>query len=189
MPLLQNNTLPQEESQQEIPEGQPSPEESQSGEFDSAAIEESVMGELEGKAASDVKRVVDAGTKLLFSKEGGFQVFEEIREEVPLEDELGTAAANMMLILLDKSGNTMPGEAVGPAGIILLARACEFINQQGIAEVTYDIFAEAAKLFTHVIASKLGGEGEEGEEEMPAEEMPQQPTQQPGSPLLQQGGV
>ncbi len=190
MPLLQSNdTAPEQESQEVIEQ----PEEMTEGDggFDSSTIENSIMEQLDEKAAGDVKRVVEAGSKILFS-EGGFELFEDMRpeEEVPLADELGSAAVNFMFILIDKSGGTMPGQAIAPSGVILMARAAHFMNENGIAEVTYDTFSEATKLFTEVIASKLGGEGEEEmpEEEVPLEQ-PQQPMQQPGNALLNQGGV
>lgn len=185
MPLL-NNTAPQEQSQapEEMPENE-TPE--SSGPFDSATIEESIMQQLEQKQAQDVTRVVEAGTKILFSKEGGFDLFSQIRpeDEVPLADELGAAAVNFMMILVDKSGNSMPGEAIGPAGIILLARASEFINTNGIDEVTYDIFSDAVKLFSEVIASKFEGGEESPEQPIPEEQPMPQPAQQGG--LLNQG--
>lgn len=124
--------------------------------FDSSQIEGPIMDQLQGQAKADVERVVTEGSKFIFSEQAMPQIFGAIRpeDEVPLTDELGAAAVNIMKILVDKSGGTMPGEAIIPAGTILLARAGEFINEQGLGEVTYDVFAEAEKIFSEVIVEE-----------------------------------
>jgi len=169
---------------------QGSPEDTDNGEtgsaFDSAQIEGPIMDQLQGQAKTDVKRVVDQGSKFIFAAETMPMIFEQIRpdDEVPLADELGSAAVNIMKILVDKSGGSMPGEAIIPAGTILLARAGEFINEQQLAEVTYDVFADAEKIFSEVIVEEAKkGEGQQ----QPQEQAPQAPQPQPGAPLANQG--
>ena len=120
-------------------------------------IQKHIMGKMPENDRDAVRRVVLAGMKVLFSKETHNQIFDNIRPEdqVPLEDELGAGAANLMMMLYQESKQTMPQQAIIPAGAILLARACEFIHQTKIAPVTDDIYAEAMQMFTVVMYDKF----------------------------------
>lgn len=181
MPLL-NQTPSKEQGPSEDPDNG-----AEAGsEFDSAQIEDPIMDQLQGQAKTDVKRVVDQGSKFLFSQETMPTIFESIRpdDEVPLADEMGAAAVNIMKILFEKSGGSMPGEAVIPAGSILLARAGEFINEHGIDKVTYDIYAEANKIFSEVIVDEAR-KGEQSGVKAQEQQAPM-PQQQPGAALLNQ---
>lgn len=174
MPLL--NQTPKKEEEMPAAEGKTSA-------FDSAEIENPIIDQLQGQAKADVERVVTEGTKFLFSEQAMPMVFGSIRpeDEIPLEEEMGAAAVNVMKILVDKSGGSMPPEAILPAGTILLARAGEFINQEGLGEVTYDVFAEAEKIFSEVIVD----EARKGE----SQQQPQEQLAPEQAPSPQRGGM
>ena len=162
----------------------------QTGDFslDADAIEKAIIDNAPKEKQNDIKRVVLAGMKVLFSKETHNQVFDSINQEdqIPLEDELGAGAADMMMALYGESKQTMPLEAVIPAGVILLAHACKFINDTKLAPITDETFTEAVQMFIPVIhekfdpdfRNKIGGKSKDGQ--------PAPPAQPPGG-LISQG--
>ena len=122
-------------------------------------IEEAVSSRLDDDQNADVEQVLDMGMELLFGEETHERLFSGIRpeDEVPVEDELGAAATNIMLILHQKSGG-IPGHAMIPAGTILLARATDFINESGLEKVSTDQFAQAVDMFTDSLSNQLDPE-------------------------------
>lgn len=116
-------------------------------------IEQHVMEKMPKEFQGALKRVVLSGMKILFSKETHSQIFDSIRpeDEVPLEDELGAGAANLMLAMFKESNQSMPLQTVIPAGSILLARACEFINETKMAPITDETYFEAMHMFSAVM--------------------------------------
>lgn len=142
-----------------------------------------------------IQRIVAAGMKLLFDKETHGQLFKGINtnDDIPLEYELGKGGAGLMLIMYKESGQSMPVEAIIPAGAILLAKACEFIDETNLAPVTDQTYGDAlemmiAELEKEFAAAEAGGAQPEGAsgEAMPGAEQPG--GQQPGGMLRQQGG-
>ena len=104
----------------------------------------------------DLDRIVYAGLKVMFSQETHQLMLDEInRTDIPIEDRLGNGIASLMFILFDQSKNKMPQGAIIPAGSILLAKAAEFVDQTGLAEVTDDTYADAAETMTTVIMGKF----------------------------------
>jgi len=159
-------------------------------------IEPSIREQMDDNQNSDMDKVINAGMKLLFGKETHKKLFEAIRPEddIPIEDELGTAAVNIMMIMFQKSGNSIPGEVMIPAGTILLARAVDYINESGIAQVTDEQFGLALEMFVDVLQSKFSPEGQsQGEQPQDGEQPQQEQPQQPEQPIIgageQQGGL
>lgn len=179
---------------QEVPQDQPEdqlqeqPEDQAAGQL-SEKIEPHIMDGVENKEALD--QVLEQGMKLLFSKETHDKLFSQIRPEDQIEiaDELGTAATNIMLIMYQKSGNSIPPEVIIPAGTVLLARAVDYINEAGIAQVSDEQFGDALNIFVDVIQAKLDPEYEQrmkaGSEGMPQEGEPAQPDPSQPDPLTQ----
>lgn len=153
-----------------------------------------IANQIDPNQQQALKQAVNAGMKMLFGKETHNQIFDSIRPEdqVPIADELGTGATNLMMAMYGHSKGTMPAEIVVPTGAILLAKACEFINETGMAKVTDADYSEAFELFTVNIQDKLNPNfrQENGLEPAQQAEQPmpqQQPMQQPGG-LLNTGG-
>lgn len=105
-------------------------------------------------------QVIDQGMELLFGKETSEKLFSSIRpdDQVPIADELGTAATNIMAVMYEKSGGSIPGEVIIPAGTILLARSIDYINEAGIDQVSDEDFGSAMELFVDMIQDKLDPE-------------------------------
>jgi len=160
-------------------------------------IEQHIMEKMPKEFQGALKRVVLAGMKILFSKETHSQLFDSIRpeDEVPLEDELGAGAANLMLLMFKESNNSMPLQTVIPAGSILLAKACEFINETKLAPITDETYFEAMHMFTSVMRrqfdpsmSQSGGNTPDKGVESTVQQPSPQPVQQPVQPA-QSGGL
>ena len=103
---------------------------SESGEFtiNPDQIESGIKQKLDGKKLSALNRILDAGNKLIFGKDTHYQILEDLTDDddTQLSRELGEGAANLAVLMFKKSGGTMPQELIVPAGVILLARVCEF---------------------------------------------------------------
>ena len=165
MPLLNTSEEEQiapEQEQAEMPEEETAEGENQEesqGQLTVTAeqVGAEVMKQLDQNQQSVVKQIVNAGMKLLFDKETHNALFDSIRpeDEVPLADELGSGATNLMLMMHQKSKGSMPPEAIIPAGAILLAKACEFIDQSGMAPIDDQTYSDAMELFTVAIQDKL----------------------------------
>lgn len=121
-------------------------------------IEPHIREKTDDVMEKSMDRLIDAGMELIFGKETHYQLFDNIRpeDEIPIEDELGAATTNIMLMLFEKSGgNEELAPAIIPAGTILLARAIDFINEQGIAQVSDENFGEAVEMFNMMIRDRL----------------------------------
>lgn len=121
-------------------------------------IESHIRQEADEATEKNMDKLIDAGMDLIFGKETHYQLFDNIRpeDEVPIEDELGAATTNIMFMLFEKSGaNDELASAIIPAGTILLARAVDFINEQGITQVSDENFGEALEMFNMMIRDRL----------------------------------
>lgn len=120
-------------------------------------VSKHIVEKMKPDDVAAMQRVVNAGMKVLFSKETHSQIFDGIRpaDQVPIADELGAGATNIMLILFKESKNSIPAQLIIPAGAILLAKACEFINETHLAVVTDDDYADAMQMFSASIVHSL----------------------------------
>lgn len=141
-------------------------------------IEQHIMEKMPKEFQGALRRVVLAGMKILFSKETHSQIFDSIRpeDEVPLEDELGAGAANLMLMMFKESNNSMPLQTVVPAGAILLAKACEFISETKLAPITDETYFEAMHMFTAVMRKKFDPSLSGGQKDEPQTDQGYSPT-------------
>lgn len=193
-PISNDEQESPEEHAQETPQDE-------AGEFtiNPDQVESAIKDKLESKQVSALNRILDAGNKLIFGKDTHYQILEDLTDEddTKLSQELGEGAANLAVVMFQKSGGTMPQELIVPAGVILLARVCEFLSRTG-HPVTDDMFDES----THVFNTKLSqladpdyqgkvqqamGQDEQ-EQQMPqdqGQEMQPGMMQQPGQPMQQ----
>jgi len=161
---------------------QAAPERADAFTIDPDLIEKHMLEES-GEFKSAIQRVVVAGMKVLFSKQTHAEIFDSIRpnDQVPLEDELGAGTTNLMLMLYRESKQTMPGQAIIPSGIILLAKASKFVHDTKLAPITDDVFAEAVHMFVASIQAQLDPNFRKQAQEP-------KPAQQAGTGMLASGG-
>jgi len=161
--------------------------------IDPDLIEQEILKKA-GAHSNAIQRVVLAGMKLLFSPETHDKLFNSINRSVPIEDALGSSAVHIMMLLMNQAKN-MPGEAVIPAGTILLARAIDFIHKTNMFPVTDQTFYDALQMFIAVMKR----ESEKAQQSQPpqpgaapqptdTQSPPQAPAGQPQTGMLQQGG-
>jgi hypothetical protein len=120
------------------------------GEFtiDSQQIESGIKEQMDKTQSSNLDRVLNEGNALLFGEDTHYQLMDSLQGSKDIAGDLGNGAFNIMSMLLKESGNSIPGDVILPAGVILLARASEFLNESQTVQVTDDDFEEAAHLFT-----------------------------------------
>lgn len=116
--------------------------------INSDQIEAGVKDQMDKTQLGNLDRVLSEGNKLLFGKDTHYQLMDSLQGSADISGDLGNGAFNMMGMLLKSSGNSIPGDVILPAGVILLARASEFLNESKTVQVTDDDFEEAAHLFT-----------------------------------------
>ena len=155
MPLLQEDQQPQDKAGL-TPESEENlnPEESDAGSDKRIHLDAQMVEDEQMKLVQDeneraaLKEVIDNGTELMLGEQSEFRLFDEIRpeEEVPIEDQLGAAGFGFMLMLQKSSGNSIDGKILGLAAPVLLARAAEFMNETGIADISDQEYAEAYKM-------------------------------------------
>jgi hypothetical protein len=150
-----------------------------------------------------IGRVIYAGMKMLFTKEMNDRVVEGIQRQDGMtpEDKLGIGVGHTLIMLYNESKGTMPIGALLPAGYVLLAKMCEFVNATGVARpVTDDDFGEALQMMNAVINrtfnpefnGDLAEQGKMALQQGQQTEQAAQPTSQPvqsaqPSGLLAQG--
>ena len=131
------------------------PNESQGGfSINATQIEDTIKEHIDPKQISALDRVVKAGHELMFGKDTHNKIMDGLEGSQDIGGDLGSGAANMMMLLFKQSGNTIPGDVIIPAGIILLARAGEFFKESGIP-ITDDDFEEAVHTFSTLTLNKL----------------------------------
>lgn len=116
--------------------------------INSDQIEAGVKDQMDKTQSGNLDRVLSEGNKLLFGKDTHYQLMDSLQGSADISGDLGNGAFNMMGMLLKSSGNSIHGDVILPAGVILLARASEFLNESKTVQVTDDDFEEAAHLFT-----------------------------------------
>lgn len=159
--------MPMQEEPMEDPAmaAEPPTDEEGSGELTVTpdAITEQIFKNADEDLQNDIKIVVNAGMKLLFGEKTHKTLFDGIRpgDQVPLADELGAGATNLMAQMYDAStqqGDPIPEQAIVPAGVILLAAVCEHIKEVQLDEVTDQTFADAVEMFIYSIQDKFDPE-------------------------------
>lgn len=162
-------------------------------------IEEAIEQHMDDRQRKNLDRVLDTGHELLFGKETHYQLMSGLKGSQDIGSDLGEGAFHLMMILFKQSKNTLPGDVIIPAGIILLANAAEFVAQSG-TPITDDDFENAAHTFTTLTMNTLDPSfRDKVKQQMPndmgaanmQQSMPdnmQQQDQQPSQPFMQQGG-
>lgn len=201
-PLLKQSPMGQQEEvnepvnddQMESTEPEHSGDES-GGDFtiNSDEIESAIKEQLDGRQTKALNAILDAGNKLLFSKDTHYDIMQGLTDDddTQLADELGKGGISLAMVLYEKSGGTMPQELIIPAGVILLARVAEFLKQTG-HKINDEIFHDAVMMFQSGLSQQADPEyhnkikqamGDQGQQ--PEQDNSQQPMQ-PQQPMMQQ---
>ncbi len=165
--------------------------ESQEGAFtiNSQQIEESIKDQMDDRQEPDLDRVLEAGNELLFGEETHYQLMDQLKDSKNIAGDLGDGAFNVMALLIKQGGNTMPGDIVLPAGMILMARASEFLNESGVAQVTDEDFEEASHIFSVKIMNTYDPEFKAKMEQHSGGQEPNRQMNSEQSAIPQSGGM
>ena len=151
---------------------------------DPGEIEQHMKDQMDDGQKKDLDKVLSAGNKLLFSKGTHDKLLGDIgKGGLPLAEELGKGGAGIVGVLMKKSGGTLPGETIVPAGIILLARAAEFLSKKGGVDINDQVFEEATKIYTGIVTGETGPDSEGQPEDPGAQDMQGSVAQPPGGLL------
>lgn len=189
-PLLKREQNTQVDAQAQMPiDQQPAndPSKMQDGglSVNSTQIEDGIKKQLQDDQIGKLDRVLAAGNKLLFGKDTHYQIIDSMQglEGEQLSAAMGDGALALTSVLMEKSGNTLPGDLIAPAVTILMARAAEFVNEAGIANVTDDVLEEALHIFSVKIMDQADPEFRNkigmNQGQQPEQTQPQVQQQQP----------
>lgn len=160
--------------------------------INSDEIESAIKEQLDGRQVKGLNAILDAGNKLLFSKDTHYDIMQGLTDDddTQLADELGKGGISLAMVLYEKSGGTMPQELIIPAGVILLARVAEFLKQTG-HKINDEIFHDAVMMFQsglsqqadpeyhNKIKQAMGDQGEQPQDQLnqPMQQQPMMPQQ------------
>lgn len=157
--------------------------------FDSNQVENGIKDQLNKKQVSKLDKILQHGNKILFGKDTHYQILDGMdgMEGEQLSATMAEGALGLTNILFEKSGGTLPPDIIPSAATILMARASEFLNESGIANVTDDVFEQAM----HIYSVKLMDKNDpEFSKKVRGGEQPEQPMQeQQPEPQSGQGGL
>ena len=165
-------------------------EEPVQGEFtiDAAQVESGIKDNMDETQIANMDRVLQEGQNLLFGEETHYHLMDQMKDSKDVGGDLGNGAFNIMSMLIKGGGNTMPGDIVLPSGMILMARASEFLNESGIAKVTDDDFEEASHIFSVKIMNTYDPEFRNKMQQHSGQAAPAQQPAQPQGETPQAGG-
>lgn len=103
-------------------------------------------------------KVVTAGMKVMFSEETHDMMIEELSKEGELPERVGESIAGLMMLLYQKSNQTMPGEVIIPAGTYLLSEGADFIEKVTGEEITPDVIAASMQVMMDKLMEAFGAD-------------------------------
>jgi hypothetical protein len=121
-----------------------------------AQISADMAGSIPKNFQEAFSRVIKAGMKVMFSDETHELMIEQLQQEGDFAENVGMAVAGLMLILYEKSNQTMPGEVIIPAGTYLLAEGADFMEKVTGEQITPDIMAKAMQVMIDALVKKFG---------------------------------
>lgn len=100
---------------------------------------------LETEGASDevVARVVEAGRTILYDEKGFQAVMQQLQSADDPAAVLADVVYTLMVTLDEKSGATIPEDALIPAAVVLLEELAQLANDAGVMQVDEDTVARA----------------------------------------------
>lgn len=76
-------------------------------------------------------RIVEAGKRVMFDEKTHHLMLESMNGQGPIEQKIGGGVVSLLGMLWHESKQSIPPELIIPAGVVLVAEACDFLNQSG----------------------------------------------------------
>jgi hypothetical protein len=113
-------------------------------------LQKNISAKLDPAKQNALERIVLAGMKVMFSPQTHQMMLQELDGPGDIVTKLAEGIAKLMGLLFQQSKGSMPGDLLIPAGGILMAKACEFLNLSG-TPVTDDQMGQAMVKMTQII--------------------------------------
>lgn len=141
-------------------------------------VAQSLIDKVPQQLREPLERAVQAGNKVMHSKETRRMFKNQMSQEMPAHELVGEGCAKIVVILWRDSGGKLPLRVLIPAGLIITMQGLEFMMDAGVLdEVTNQDIDEATK---HYVSSFLQLMGV-------TPEMMQQILEQGAAQMQQQG--
>lgn len=86
---------------------------------------------LKPEQGPQLARIVEAGKRVMFDKSTHHLMLESMQGDGPIEQKIGGGVVSLLGMLWQESKQSLPPELIIPAGVVLVAEACDFMNQSG----------------------------------------------------------
>lgn len=86
---------------------------------------------LSPQQQDQLQRIVVAGLRVMFDAKTHKLMLKQLDGPDPLPHKVGTGVAGLVALLLRESNNTIPPNLLIPAGLVLVAYACQWVSQSG----------------------------------------------------------
>lgn len=167
------------------------PQEGGYGGISSEQLEEQFRKQMNDKQQHNFDQWLDAGNDLLFGKDTHYQLMDQLQNSQDIAADLGNGAFGLMSVLIKKALESNRKEDISddvilPAGVVLICRASEFLNESGVAKVSDDDLEKATNIFgvkmMHTFSPEYRDKLQQSQQpqEQPQDQMAQQPPQQGG---------
>ena len=117
---------------------------------------------LKPEQGPQLARIVEAGKRVMFDKSTHHLMLESMQGDGPIEQKIGGGVVSLLGMLWQESKQSLPPELIIPAGVVLVAEACDFMNQSGTpvtpeqqgsaTEFMMDEFMKGAKIDSNKLA-------------------------------------
>lgn len=149
------------------------------------SLEQEFSKKLNPQDMNNLRRAYLMGMKFIFSPQTHGQVLQQFERDLQTHPDtagvIGADVAHLVIMLINESKGTMPQQIIGPCAVLLLAKACEFINEAKVVQITDQTFSAAAKIMATAISAALDPNFRNKVGQA-------QPQAQPGG-MLTQGGM
>lgn len=78
-----------------------------------------------------LERIIAAGMKVLFDPTTHKLMLDKMNEPGPIEQKIGEGILNLLSTLWQESKQSLPPQLLIPAGLVLVAHVCDFMNKSG----------------------------------------------------------
>lgn len=117
--------------------------------------ESKIENNLTGATKAAYQKIVVAGMKAA-QKDGAQSLLAQLRQSKDPVTDAGKGAASLMFVLRKNSRDTMPINAMVPAGATLMLVALDFLDKTGTIKIGKPEITTASKAYTDTIFKGLG---------------------------------
>lgn len=133
---------------------------------------------LSPQQQQQLARIVEAGKRVMFDEKTHHLMLESMDVQGPIEQKIGGGVVSLLGMLWYESKQSIPPELIIPAGVVLVAEACDFLNKSG-DQVTPEQQGAATEFMIDTIFKGAGVDSNNLEGAMQQGQPAQNPAQMP----------